>query len=212
MKAVRRTAVSLLLPSALLLAGLTACSAGPSPDAAPRPTAVPAPSADPTDSAWVQLMIPMDEQAVALLDLAERKATGHRLRSWAARLRTAQETELTALRGLRDRMGLPDTDVHEGHEMPGMVTARDLERARTAEGAPFDRLLVEEIRDHLRQSRRSRVRRPRRAPGPRSRSAPGRRWPRVRASWPIWTSSRGRAADGAGALRTSVGPPGIKTP
>ncbi|WP_405812100.1 DUF305 domain-containing protein [Streptomyces sp. NBC_01520] len=152
MKAARRTAVSLLLPSALLLAGLTACSAGPSPDAAPRPTAVPAPSADPTDSAWVQLMIPMDEQAVALLDLAERKATGHRLRSWAARLRTAQETELTALRGLRDRMGLPDTDVHEGHEMPGMVTARDLERARTAEGAPFDRLLVEEIRDHLRQS------------------------------------------------------------
>ncbi|MGW4227906.1 DUF305 domain-containing protein [Streptomyces sp. NPDC004980] len=152
MKAARRTAVPLLLPSALLLAGLTACSAGPTPDAAPRPTAVPAPSADRTDSAWVQLMIPMDEQAVALLDLAERKATGHRLRSWAARLRTAQETELTALRGLRDRMGLPPTDVHEGHEMPGMVTARDLERARTAEGAPFDRLLVEEIRDHLRQS------------------------------------------------------------
>ncbi|MFD4030617.1 DUF305 domain-containing protein [Streptomyces sp. NPDC058637] len=152
MKAARRTAVSLLLPPALLLAGLTACSAGPSSDAAPRPTAVPAPSADPTDSAWIQLMIPMDEQAVALLDLAERKATGPRLRSWADRLRTAQQTELTALRGLRDRMGLPDTDVHEGHDMPGMVTARDLERARAAGGAPFDRLLVEEIRDHLRQS------------------------------------------------------------
>ncbi|MFB8117299.1 DUF305 domain-containing protein [Streptomyces sp. NPDC056465] len=141
----------------LLLALLTACTgegdrrsdpvSGPSPTTAP-----PAPSANPTDAAWVQLMIPMDEQALALLDLAAGKATTPGLRSWAAGLRTGQAGELAGLRGLRDRMGLPDTDLHKGHDMPGMVTAGDLDRARAARGASFDRLLVTQIHDHLRQS------------------------------------------------------------
>ncbi|MFE5239063.1 MULTISPECIES: DUF305 domain-containing protein [unclassified Streptomyces] len=137
----------------LLFALLTACSpeGGEKPES-PRAEPSGAPSADPTDSAWVQLMIPMDEQAMALLDLAARKATGPGLRSWAARLHSAHATELASLRALRDRMGLPDTDVHKGHDMPGMVTAEDLVRARAARGAAFDRLLVTQIHDHLRQS------------------------------------------------------------
>ncbi|MFD9498122.1 DUF305 domain-containing protein [Streptomyces sp. NPDC060035] len=157
MKAARGAAASLLLPL-LLVTGLTSCSASAGPEPASRPSAVPAsggtpaPSGDPTDSAWVQLMIPMDEQAVSLLALAAKKATDPQLRSWATGLRTAQDAELTALRGLRDRMGLPATDVHAGHNMPGMVTAEDLAQAGTAEGAPFDRFLVVQIRDHLRQS------------------------------------------------------------
>lgn len=148
----RRITALLLLP--LLL---TACTGGggqrADPGAGPpRTTAGPASSAAPTDSAWVQLMIPMDEQALALLDLAARKATDPRLRGWAAGLRTAQAGELTALRGLRDRMGLPDTDLHKGHDMPGMVTAEDLADARAAEGSSFDALLVTGIQAHLRQS------------------------------------------------------------
>ncbi|MFD6276999.1 DUF305 domain-containing protein [Streptomyces sp. NPDC060209] len=144
----------------LLLTVLTACAPGggertaDSGSVPSRTAAAPVPSVDPIDSAWVQLMIPMDEQAVILLDLAAEKATGRRLRAWAARLRTAQATELAELRGLRDRMGLPDTDLHKGHDMPGMVTAEDLEGARTAGGAAFDRLLVTQIHDHLRQSER----------------------------------------------------------
>ncbi|MET9805041.1 DUF305 domain-containing protein [Streptomyces halstedii] len=160
MNALRRTAAPLLL-GLVVLTGPVACSTGPAPDPGPAPrrpasASAPTPSrgpaADPTDTGWLQLMIPMDEGAAALLDLAARKTTDPALRSFAARLRTAHEDELTALRGLRQRMGLPDTDVHQGHEMPGMVTATDLERARAAEGDAFDRLLVTEIRDHLRQS------------------------------------------------------------
>lgn len=157
MKAVRRAAASLLLPL-ILATGLTSCNASDAPEPPPRPAGPPASgpapsrSGDPTDSAWVQLMIPMDDQAVALLAMAERRTADPRLRSWATRLRTAQDAELTALRGLRDRMGLPATDVHAGHNMPGMVTADDLVEARAAEGDAFDRLLVAQIRDHLRQS------------------------------------------------------------
>ncbi|WP_406390779.1 DUF305 domain-containing protein [Streptomyces sp. NBC_00887] len=157
MKAVRRAAASLLLPL-LLATGLTSCSASADPEPPPRPAApppsgpAPSRSGDPTDSAWVQLMIPMDEQAVALLAMAAKKTSDPPLRSWANRLRMAQNSELTALRGLRDRMGLPATDVHAGHNMPGMVTADDLLEARAAEGGAFDRMLVAQIRDHLRQS------------------------------------------------------------
>uniref|UniRef100_A0AAU2VJ78 DUF305 domain-containing protein n=1 Tax=Streptomyces sp. NBC_00008 TaxID=2903610 RepID=A0AAU2VJ78_9ACTN len=161
MKAARSTAaLSLLL---LLLAGCAAPAEAEHP-AAPAPSVSAAPSsaasaasgggtpADPTDAAWAQLMTPMNEQAVALLSLAGQRAADPRVRGWAARLRTAQNGELARLRPLLALMGLPDTNVHEGHDMPGMVTERDLEQARAVEGRAFDRLVTALIRDHLRQS------------------------------------------------------------
>ncbi|MFI8352252.1 DUF305 domain-containing protein [Streptomyces cyaneofuscatus] len=143
----------------LILLALTAsagCSTATEP--APRPSAVrntaPAPSASgtPTDAAWVQLMTPMNEKAVALLTLAADRATEPRVRAFATRLRGDQEAELGRLRPLLARMGLPDTDVHAGHAMPGMVTESDLEAAKAAKGAAFDRLFLTQIRDHLRHS------------------------------------------------------------
>lgn len=156
MKAARSTAALSLL---LLLAGCAAPADAGRPavpassvSAAATPTAPGSAPADPTDAAWAQLMTPMNEQAVALLSLAGQRADDPRVRRWAAGLRTAQNGELARLRPLLARMGLPDTNVHEGHDMPGMVTERDLERARAVEGRAFDRLLTAQIRDHLRQS------------------------------------------------------------
>ncbi|MFI5721963.1 DUF305 domain-containing protein [Streptomyces cyaneofuscatus] len=145
----------------LVLLALTAsagCSTATEP--APRPSAVrntaPAPSASasgtPTDAAWVQLMTPMNEKAVALLTLAADRATEPRVRAFATRLRGDQEAELGRLRPLLARMRLPDTDVHAGHAMPGMVTESDLAAAKAAKGAAFDRLFLTRIRDHLRHS------------------------------------------------------------
>ncbi|MFJ8558409.1 DUF305 domain-containing protein [Streptomyces microflavus] len=147
-------------PILLALLGLTA-SAGcstttePAPAASPvRTAAAPSPSTSstPTDAAWAQLMTPMNEKALALLTLAADRATEPRLRAFATRLHSGQEAELGRLRPLLARMGLPDTDVHAGHDMPGMVTEADLEAARAAEGAAFDRLFLTGIRDHLRHS------------------------------------------------------------
>ncbi|MFH8375840.1 DUF305 domain-containing protein [Streptomyces cyaneofuscatus] len=146
------------LSALLALLALTAsagCSTATEP--APRPSAVrntaPAPSAStPTDAAWVQLMTPMNEKAVALLTLAADRATEPRVRAFATRLRGDQEAELGRLRPLLARMGLPRTDVHAGHAMPGMVTGSDLAAAEAAEGAAFDRLFLTRIRDHLRRS------------------------------------------------------------
>lgn len=151
-------------PILLALLGLTAsagCSTTSEPApaaspvrtaAAPSPTASRSASSTPTDAAWAQLMTPMNEKALALLTLAADRATEPRLRAFATRLQSGQEAELGRLRPLLARMRLPDTDVHAGHDMPGMVTEADLEAARAAEGAAFDRLFLTGIRDHLRHS------------------------------------------------------------
>lgn len=154
-------AAALGLLGLLVLTGAAGCSSAA--DSAPRTAEVresappPAagsatPSATATDVGWVQLMTPMNQQAVKLLTLAADRAAEPRVRTFAVRLRTKQMAELNRLRPLLARMGLPQTDVHAGHDMPGMVTERDLEAARAAEGAAFDRLVVARIRDHLRQS------------------------------------------------------------
>ncbi|MBK3556487.1 DUF305 domain-containing protein [Streptomyces sp. MBT56] len=155
-----RRAAALVLLGALALGGTAGCS--PAADSAPRtaqarksppagtPTATSASTS--TDVGWVQLMTPMNQQAVKLLALAAERAAEPRVRDFAGRLRTGQEAELVRLRALLNRMGLPGTDVHAGHDMPGMVTVRDLEAARAAEGPAFDRLVLVQIRDHLRQS------------------------------------------------------------
>ncbi|MEU9531055.1 DUF305 domain-containing protein [Streptomyces sp. NPDC048213] len=148
MKAARSAATLTLL---LLLAGCGSPAAGPEGTPPPAPSATGAP-ADPTDAAWVQLMTPMNESAVTLLSLAADRSGDTGVRRWAAGLRSSQSGELDRLRPLLARMGLPDTNVHEGHHMPGMVTRDDLERARTLKGAAFDRFLVERIEGHLRQT------------------------------------------------------------
>ncbi|XCM28707.1 DUF305 domain-containing protein [Streptomyces parvus] len=159
-----RRAAALVLLGALALGGAAGCSTAA--DSAPRtpqeqaressptgtPTATPASASTATDVGWVQLMTPMNQQAVKLLTLAAARAAEPRVRDFAVRLRTGQKAELDRLRALLTRMGLPGTDVHAGHDMPGMVTVRDLEAARAAEGPAFDRLVLVQIRDHLRQS------------------------------------------------------------
>lgn len=157
-----RRATVLVLLGALALGGTAGCS--PAADSAPRtaqaraqaqespPTVTPTTTSTATDIGWVQLMTPMNQQAVKLLTLAAERAAEPRVRDFAVRMRTGQEAELGRLRALLTRMGLPGTDVHAGHDMPGMVTVRDLAAARAAEGPAFDRLVLVQIRDHLRQS------------------------------------------------------------
>lgn len=155
-------AAALGLLAALGLGGAAGCSSAA--DSAPRtaevresaPGVSPAPSgipsATPADVGWVQLMTPMNQQAVKLLTLAAEQAAEPRVRAFAVRLRTGHEAELNRLRTMLTRMELPRTDVHAGHDMPGMVTEQDLEAAHAAEGPALDRLVLARIRDHLRQS------------------------------------------------------------
>ncbi|MFE3586078.1 DUF305 domain-containing protein [Streptomyces niveus] len=156
MKAVRGTAAALLV-----LLAVPGCSAA-TPTSTPvrsSPVSIPVntPAQTPsgaTDAAWLQLMTPMNEGAVELLTMAADRATDPGLRSWATDLAAAHRAELDRMRPLLKQLGLPATNVHEGHEMPGMVTPGDLASARAAKGAAFQKVVVVQIREHLEHSAR----------------------------------------------------------
>ncbi|MEU6795208.1 DUF305 domain-containing protein, partial [Nonomuraea wenchangensis] len=125
-------------------------------------------SVNPTDVAWLQLMIPMDERVLPLLDLGVSRGHAPAVAQLAGRLRAAHVTELARLRAALHATtphataphaitphatGPPADNPHAGHDMPGMITAAELARLRTTEGPAFDTLFTGHLRAHLRQSR-----------------------------------------------------------
>ncbi|WP_407840960.1 DUF305 domain-containing protein [Streptomyces sp. DSM 116496] len=106
----------------------------------------------PTDIAWIQLMIPMDERARLLTGLAPGRGGDPALVRFAERAADRREAELTRLRGLLALSAAPDTRPHEGHDMPGMVSADTLRRAGALSGEEFDRVFAAALRAHLTQS------------------------------------------------------------
>ncbi|MFF3212871.1 DUF305 domain-containing protein [Streptomyces sp. NPDC002886] len=135
-------------PAWALLAALLVAGCGAQPVAGtPRAAAF-----NPTDIAWIQLMIPMDERARLLTDLAPGRAGDPALARFAQRAADRRQAELTRLRELLARSGAPDTRPHEGHDMPGMVSAETLRGAGALSGEEFDRVFAAALRAHLTQS------------------------------------------------------------
>ncbi|EDY46678.1 DUF305 domain-containing protein [Streptomyces sp. SPB074] len=106
-----------------------------------------------TDIGWLQLSRAMEEQALALLELAPTHGADAALATWAADLARGQRTDLRTLRGLLTAAGLDGENPHEGHDMPGMVNAGELRALEQARGARFDTLLRAALAEHLAQTR-----------------------------------------------------------
>lgn len=123
----------------LLVAG---CGTQPATSTSPTLSASPTASFNATDIAWIQLMIPMDERARLLTDLAPSRAADTAVTALAARTGSRLREELRGLRELLELSGTADTRPHEGHDMPGMVRLDTIERARGMTGAAFDQILT----------------------------------------------------------------------
>ncbi|MER5264339.1 DUF305 domain-containing protein [Actinosynnema sp. NPDC002837] len=112
---------------------------------APAPTPAPPAPASPfnaTDTAWIQLMIPMNEQLLPALALAPPE-----LAPFAAELAESHGRELAQLKRLRERAGLSGDNPHAGHQMPGLVSEADLAGLRLDPAG-----LPAKLREHLEQS------------------------------------------------------------
>ncbi|MGW7620527.1 DUF305 domain-containing protein [Streptomyces antimycoticus] len=105
-----------------------------------------------TDIGWIQLMIAMDDQATLLLNLAPGHSSDAGVEKWAKPVATAYREELVQLRELLARAGVPDTNPHQGHDMPGMVTDDELRTIKGTKGAAFDALFLAAMREHLDQA------------------------------------------------------------
>ena len=123
----------------------------------PDPTAVrtPAPSAEPAtrrthtdaDVRFMQQMLLHHAQAVTLAAMVPSRTTRDDLRSLAERIDVSQADEMRYMADwLRDRGAeVPDPAHahHAGHaDMPGMLTAPELEQLRGLTGPAFDRLFL----------------------------------------------------------------------
>ncbi|MCT9934826.1 DUF305 domain-containing protein [Planotetraspora sp. A-T 1434] len=115
------------------------------------PTGAPA-GANATDVAWLQLMIPMTEQAIRLMESAPARTSNARIIRLAAEMSAVHLRQSRTLRDLLRRIGAPLTNMHEGHNMPGMVTAAELQSIEQVGDAAFDRLFTQHIGEYLRQS------------------------------------------------------------
>ncbi|MEV7041620.1 DUF305 domain-containing protein [Amycolatopsis sp. NPDC051061] len=139
----------LILVGAAVVATMGGCATtGPAPTAGP---ATPSSPFNATDVAWLQLVVPMTENALSAARLAPQRTASPAVRTAAESVAAPAERLLTRLKSARDRAGLPAADVHSGHRMPGMVTAADLVTLRTGSGAEFDQRLVALLRAHAAQ-------------------------------------------------------------
>ncbi|GAB3112802.1 hypothetical protein GCM10027160_15310 [Streptomyces calidiresistens] len=169
-----RTARSSLAAAVLAVSVLVGCGGSPAPDGRPDPgvagedhhpgaghPTVAAPSAGAaeqarltgSDLAWLQLMIPMNDRTLLLLDLTAERAEDDALASFAERLAADHRGELEDLHALREGAGVPDTNPHEGHRMTGMVTDDQLADAAAEPPGRFDGTVTDLLREHLEHSR-----------------------------------------------------------
>ncbi|MFF7345679.1 DUF305 domain-containing protein [Streptomyces antimycoticus] len=88
----------------------------------------------------------MDDQATLLLNPAPGHSSDAGVEKWAKPVATACRDELVQLREPLARAGVPDTNPHQGHDMPGMVTGDELRTIQGTKGAAFDALFLAAIR------------------------------------------------------------------
>ncbi|MFD8863547.1 DUF305 domain-containing protein [Streptomyces sp. NPDC059590] len=154
-----RPGTALVLAATLSALAVSGCAgpeerAGASAAAAATATGTGPETLNPTDLAWLQLQLAMDEQALHILELAPGSGADPELKQWAAKVAKGHRADLAALRKLLTAARVPDTNPHEGHDMPGMVNATELRALEAAEGQEFDRLLRSALRDHLTHAER----------------------------------------------------------
>ncbi|MBU2666465.1 DUF305 domain-containing protein [Actinoplanes bogorensis] len=145
------------VPRILLVAvlGVSGCSATGSGTSGPPPAGPSAQAAAAgfggTDLAWIEINIAMSEQLLPLLELAPKRTKNPQTLSTVLQVKGFTDAELSVLRQLHTRAGLPTENPHEGMPMPGMVTPDDVKEASQLSGPAFDKTVSRLIRAHLEQ-------------------------------------------------------------
>ncbi|MEU8165903.1 DUF305 domain-containing protein [Micromonospora sp. NPDC049004] len=132
-------------------AGRTDRAAAPA-SVAPAPT--PSVLLNGTDDAFIQLLLPMNEGALAVIDDLDDSpsAADPALRAVLGDIRAAHRAESVELRRLLAAGNIPEQNIHAGHQMPGMVTDAALAELRAAPEPEVRSRAVGLIRAHLAQS------------------------------------------------------------
>jgi len=107
----------------------------------------------PTDVAFVELAIPQNESALAAAELTlKRPGADPRLIALAQSVDDRYRAELAKLNSVLGGAGVTNTNQHEGHDMPGMITDLELKALDQSQGKSFDDRMLETFRAHFQES------------------------------------------------------------
>ncbi|SEQ93738.1 protein of unknown function [Lentzea xinjiangensis] len=125
--------------------------AGSLPAGSVQPSPGPA-GLSPTDLAFVELVIPQNESALAAVTVAATRP-GSALRPVASRVEAGYRAELAVARELLALAGRQETGLHDGHDMPGMITTAELAALGSARDTAFDQHLEQLLRTQFEEAR-----------------------------------------------------------
>lgn len=104
------------------------------------------------DTRFMQGMIGHHAQALEMVALVESRSTNPDLKKLALRIDVSQRDEMQMMREWLTRRGEPLPDPHAHHmahgQMPGMLTAAQMQALAAASGGQFDRLFLEGMIQH----------------------------------------------------------------
>ncbi len=130
------------------------CSTQPAGEPSPKPSASASLPADvnEADTMFVSMMIGHHQQAIEMSDIVLAKPElDPGVRDLAKRIKAAQGPEITQLKGWLSDWGMADagsSSEHGGHAMNGMLSAEQLGRLRSADGATSSTLFLEQMIEH----------------------------------------------------------------
>ncbi|MEU5941066.1 DUF305 domain-containing protein [Micromonospora sp. NPDC047548] len=110
------------------------------------------------DVMFAQMMIPHHQQAVEMADLAPTRASDPELKGLAAKIKAAQDPEITTMKGwlaawsrptsLPSDHSMPGMSPLPGHSMPGMMSEQDMADLAAAKGTEFDKKFAQMMIGH----------------------------------------------------------------
>ncbi|WP_431956779.1 DUF305 domain-containing protein [Nocardia lijiangensis] len=106
---------------------------------------------DDADVTFLQMMYPHHAQAVDMAKMVPGHTQNPQLLALAAEVEKAQAPEMEQISALLQSFGKPAPTAgsgHEGHGMPGMMSAEQMLALEAASGAEFDRMWLEMMIEH----------------------------------------------------------------
>ncbi|WP_067835572.1 DUF305 domain-containing protein [Nocardia lijiangensis] len=106
---------------------------------------------DDADVTFLQMMYPHHAQAVDMAKMVPGHTQNPQLIALAAEVEKAQAPEMEQISALLQSFGKPAPTAgsgHEGHRMPGMMSAEQMLALEAASGAEFDRMWLEMMIEH----------------------------------------------------------------
>ncbi|MER5797661.1 DUF305 domain-containing protein [Streptomyces mirabilis] len=106
---------------------------------------------DEADITFAQMMIPHHEQAVAMAELADGRASDAEIKDLAAKIEKAQDPEIKTMTGWLKSWGKPTV----AGDMPGMgrggdgmMSDKDMKELKAMQGKEFDKMFAQMMIDH----------------------------------------------------------------